>query len=109
MNATSLGKEGKEGKGALDRPRFGSESEHGTPHTDDLKDNLTDAGSNLRQAASNAGPAAKEQMGRISESVQEQAQSIEASISQCIRERPINSMLIAAGVGMVFGLVFFRR
>lgn len=83
--------------------------EAATPHSDELKENLVEAGTNLREAATNAVPAAQEQLHRMGDSVTAQAQSLEASLSECVREKPLSSVLIAGAIGMFVGLFFLRR
>jgi len=39
----------------------------------------------------------------------EKIQEVERTIEQYIRQRPVKSMLIAAGVGLVFGRFWMRR
>lgn len=87
----------------------GSRSGADTPHTDELRDNLSDVGTNLRQAASHAMPAANEQLHRMGDNATSQAQSLEASLSACIRDKPLSSMLVAGAVGMFLGMFFIRR
>lgn len=115
--AQNSGKEMKEGTGPrADRPggleRHMSTDRnmlHDTPRTDELKDTLGDAGASLRHAAAAAMPAAKEQLGRVGDAVAEQTQSLEQTLVNRIREKPINSVLIAAGLGVFAGLFLIRR
>ena len=94
----------------MDRGRqSASRRSSGTPHSDELRDSLMEAGDNLRQVASNMVPAAKEQVSRMGDSVADRAESLEESIEARIREKPISSMLIAAAVGVVLGALFLRR
>ena len=40
---------------------------------------------------------------------QDKVQQVERSLAQYIREQPLKSVLIAAGVGLVFGRFWLRR
>jgi len=76
---------------------------------EELKDNLSEVGTNLRKAVSQTMPAAKEVFNRISEDVTERTVSIEEAIVDYIREKPINAVLIGAGLGLVCGFFLRRR
>jgi len=79
------------------------------PHSDELRETISEAGSNLRKAASQTVPAAKEQFNRLSSNVVDQTQSIEDALLKRIREKPLNSLLMAAGVGLFAGFFLRRR
>lgn len=109
MTTTQTGSD-KEAMAERSGARFASGRKDGeTPHSEELKESLVEAGANLRQAATNAVPAAQEQLHRTGDTVTAQAQSLETSLSECIREKPISSVLIAAAIGMFAGLFFLRR
>lgn len=76
--------------------------------TSELRESVMEAGNNLRQAVSSAYPAAREQIGRVSEAVAEQATTLQSTLTDMIREKPIQSILIAAGIGALFGM-FSRK
>lgn len=80
-----------------------------TPRTEEVKDNLSDAGSSLRQAAAVAIPAAQEQLQRMSENVAQTTESFETYLTECIRDKPLTSILIAAAAGAVAGALLIRR
>lgn len=86
-----------------------SGADYSTPRTEDLRENLSDAGVSLGQAATAALPAAREQLGRVTENISEGAQSIEQSLTSCVRDKPMQSLLIAAGIGVFAGLFLLRR
>lgn len=86
------------------------------PHSDAIRGRVTaaagnigEAASNLSNAASHALPAAKEQVQRASDAVTETTYSIEQAVAACVRDKPLNSLFMAAGVGMLVGLFMFRR
>ena len=75
---------------------------------DELRDNLSEVSTNLRKAVSQTVPAAKEVFNRISDDVAQRTVSIEEAFVDYIREKPINAVLIGAGLGLVCGF-FLRR
>lgn len=80
-----------------------------SPHAEEFKDNLTEAGQNLRKAVSNTVPAAREVLTRISDDVTERTITIEEAIAEYIREKPINAVLMGAGLGLVIGYLLHRK
>lgn len=78
-------------------------------HAEELKDNLSEVGQNIRKAVSQTMPAAKEVFNRISDDVAERTVSIEEAIVDYIREKPLNAVLIGAGLGLVCGFFLRRR
>jgi ElaB/YqjD/DUF883 family membrane-anchored ribosome-binding protein len=80
-----------------------------TPHTEEIRDNLSEVGSNLRKAVSNTVPAAREVLSRISDDVSERTTTIEEAVTDYIREKPLNALLLGAGVGLVLGYMLRRR
>lgn len=80
-----------------------------TPHTDELRETLTEAGSNLRRAANTAMPAAREQWERVGDAVAHKTETLESSLIAHIREKPLNSVLLAAAIGMFAGLFLLRK
>lgn len=98
------GQQGGQGQDRMMSDRWGE-----APHTREIRDAVSEAGTRLRSAAEHAMPAAREQWERVQHNMAGQAESLEESLSNYVRERPINSLLIAAGVGLAFGLFFFRR
>lgn len=80
-----------------------------TPRSDELKENLSEMGTSLRHAVSNAVPAAQEQIQRAGANVSETRDSLEAYLTECIQEKPLSSVLVAAALGMFAGALFLRR
>ena len=60
----------------------------------ELRDGVNKIGEGVRELTLTAGSAAKAQVDPIGDYV---------------REYPLQSVLIAAGVGAIFGMIFFRR
>ena len=80
-----------------------------TPHTDEFTGSVMEAGGNIRQAATSVMPAAREQIGRVGDRIAERAHSMEQSLTSLVRNKPVQSMFIAAGIGALVGLFLFRR
>ena len=78
-------------------------------HTDELRDNLSEVGQNLRKAVSQTVPAAKEMINRISDDVAQRTVTIEEAVVDYIREKPLNAVLIGMGVGLLLGFTFRRK
>lgn len=76
---------------------------------EDLKENLSEVGTNLRRAVSQTVPAAKEMFSRISDDVAQRTVSIEEAVVDYIREKPLNAVLIGAGVGLLVGFLIRRK
>jgi ElaB/YqjD/DUF883 family membrane-anchored ribosome-binding protein len=60
--------------------------------------------------------AAQEKLGQLRENAseyceqgQDKMQQVERSFEQCIRDRPLKSVLIATGVGLLLGRFWMRR
>ncbi len=105
MNATREHKEHDRLTDSISQPH--SEAVRGRVNA--AAGNIGDAASNLSDAATHALPAAKEQMQRASEAVTQTTYSIEQAVASCVREKPLNSLFMAAGVGLLVGLFMFRR
>lgn len=81
-----------------------------------LREKVTQVGSDLRNLASTAGDAAREQLQNARDTAADyyergvdQAYSIEQAVESYIREKPIQAALIAAGVGVALGWILRRR
>lgn len=75
----------------------------------ELKDNLSEVGQNIRKAVSQTMPAAKEVFNRISDDVAERTMTVEEAVVDYIREKPLNAVLISAGLGLLLGFFFHRK
>lgn len=87
-------------------PSMSSEGETG--QTGELGQNIRDMGQQVKEAA-------REQMGRIRDSAgeyyetgREKALEWEHRFEDYVREQPVKSMLIAAGVGLFLGVLWRR-
>jgi ElaB/YqjD/DUF883 family membrane-anchored ribosome-binding protein len=70
----------------------------------------------LKEMATGITGAAEEKLDQIRDSATEfyeqgrdKIYGAESAIEQYVRERPVKSILIAAGIGLVFGRFFMRR
>jgi len=80
-----------------------------------LKDSASQVGQDLRNLGSQARDAAtqtydqlREQAGDYYEQGRERAREMEQSLEQYVQEKPIQSLLMAAGVGMLLGILWKR-
>lgn len=75
----------------------------------ELKENLSEVGQNIRRAVSQTMPAAKEVFNRISDDVAQRTVTLEEAVVDYIREKPLNAVLISAGLGLILGFFFHRK
>ncbi len=89
-------------------------------------DNPSDVTQQLKDKASEAGQALKDKAGEMRDAAQEQFQNLretagqyyedgrqramewEQGVEEYVREQPVKSLLIAAGVGMLLGIIWRR-
>jgi len=69
---------------------------------------LRDAGSQVRDAATEKVGQLRDQANEYYEQGKQRAQEWEQGVEDYIREKPIQSLLIAAGVGMLLGVLWKR-
>jgi ElaB/YqjD/DUF883 family membrane-anchored ribosome-binding protein len=86
-----------------------------TGGTGDLRETVGQVGQNLRDVGSQARNMATEQYDQVRQQAQEyyeqgreRAREIEQSLEQYVQEKPMQSLLIAAGVGMLLGILWKR-
>ena len=79
------------------------------------RDTAQQVGENLRNMGSQVRDAATEKYGQLRDQAsdyyqqgRERAQEWEQSLEQYVQEKPIQSILIAAGVGMLLGILWKR-
>src|SRR5207302_1762627 len=87
----------------------------GSGATDQLRDkaaevgqNLRDIGGQVRDAASEKYNQLRDQAGQYYSQSREAAQEWEQGLESYIQEQPLKAVLIAAGVGLLFGLLWKR-
>ena len=86
-----------------------------TSATDQLKDSAQQVTQNLRSIGSQARDAANEKFNDLKQQAndyydqgRERAQEWEKTLEDYVQEKPIQSLLIAAGVGLVLGVLWKR-
>jgi len=113
-------------------------NKHDRNTTDQLRDKVGDVRQNLREIGSMAQDAAKEKVSHLQDAVSEQAAELrdatarkaedlraragefcdesrqravdfERTLEQRIRDKPLQSVAIAAGVGVLLGMLWVRR
>jgi len=84
--------------------------------SDDLRRKAGDVKQSVQELGSVAKQAANEKMGEIRDSAneyyemgRERVYDYEQSLEDYVREQPVKSVLIAAGVGFLFGACYMRR
>jgi len=73
-----------------------------------VQENLRDMGGQVRDAAAEKYHQLKEQAGQYYEEGRQRAIEWERGLENYVQERPIKSLLIAAGVGMLIGILWKR-
>lgn len=83
--------------------------------TEQLRDKATAVGQNIRELGSEARDAATEKMNQLRDQASEyyeegrqRAQEWEQSLESYVQEKPIQSLLIAAGAGLLLGMLWKR-
>ncbi len=86
------------------------------PASDRLGEQARKVAEDLQELGAIAGSAAQERLGQVRENAtdcyeekREKVHQVERTFEQYIRERPLKSILIAAGVGLVLGRFWMRR
>ncbi|MBC8107011.1 MAG: DUF883 domain-containing protein [Anaerolineae bacterium] len=73
-----------------------------------VKENIRDMGGQVRDAATEQYTNLRNQATEYFQEGRERAQEWEQSIETYVQEKPIQSILIAAGVGMLLGILWKR-
>jgi ElaB/YqjD/DUF883 family membrane-anchored ribosome-binding protein len=100
MNETGMGKTGDSGAGSTTQSLRDSASQVGQT--------LRDAGSQVRDAAGEKYNELRQQASDYYEQGRQRAEEWEQSLESYVQEKPIQSLLIAAGVGMLLGILWKR-
>ena len=92
---------------------MGSEQQSG--QQGDLRETAAQVGQNIRDIGSQVRDQATEKYGEFRDQASEyyeqgrqRAMEMEQSLEQYVQEKPIQALLIAAGVGMLFGMLWKR-
>ena len=75
----------------------------------EVGENLRDLGSQVRDTATEQYDQLREQAGGYYEQGRQRALEMEQTLEQYVQEKPIQSLLIAAGIGAVLGWLWKRR
>jgi len=62
----------------------------------------------IKHAVEELGQQAQERISELGESARQQANDLQSTLESRIREKPINAILIAAGVGILIGMLWRR-
>ena len=73
-----------------------------------VQENLRNLGSQVRDAATERYSDLRDQASQYYEQGRQRATEMEQSLEQYVQEKPIQSLLIAAGVGMLLGMLWKR-
>lgn len=73
-----------------------------------VKENLRDLGGQVRTAATEQYDHLRQQANDYYEQGRARAEQFEQGLEQYVQEKPIQSLLIAAGVGMLLGVLWKR-
>lgn len=94
---------------------MGSEQQSGAGQSGGLSDTAAQVGQNIRDMGSQVRDQATEkyeqfrgQANDYYEQGRQRAMEMEQSLEQYVQEKPIQALLIAAGVGMLFGMIWKR-
>jgi ElaB/YqjD/DUF883 family membrane-anchored ribosome-binding protein len=73
-----------------------------------VQENLRNLGGQVRDAATERYSDLRDQASQYYEQGRQRATEMEQSLEQYVHEKPIQSLLIAAGVGMLLGVLWKR-
>jgi ElaB/YqjD/DUF883 family membrane-anchored ribosome-binding protein len=83
---------------------------------DDLKSRAAQVGDTLRDVGSHVRDAAREQFGNVRDRASEyvdagrtKVREMEEGVESYVQENPIHAVLMAAGIGLLIGLLWRRR
>ena len=103
-------------KGALIMPRTNEEHHHAKTPTDELKETVAEIGQNVREMSEELGGMAREKYENLRDQAtgyyekgRKKASQFESQVEDYISEKPVHALLIAAGVGLLVGLMWRRR
>jgi ElaB/YqjD/DUF883 family membrane-anchored ribosome-binding protein len=95
--------------------RIEGQGQGGTGSSGDLKETAAQVGENLRNLGGQVREQATQQYEQLRDQAsdyyeqgRQRAMEVEQSLEQYVHEKPIQSLLIAAGVGMLLGILWKR-
>ena len=74
-----------------------------------VQENLRNLGSQVRDAATEKYSQLRDQASEYYEQGRQRAMEMEQTLEDYVQEKPIQALLIAAGVGMLLGILWKRR
>jgi ElaB/YqjD/DUF883 family membrane-anchored ribosome-binding protein len=74
------------------------------PATDEFRESLSDMAEDLKSVVSKAAPVVREQIHRATDNLADRAASMEAWLKTTAAEKPLQTVLLAAGIGLLAGL-----
>ena len=96
----------------MDDPGQGNQGGEGQTNLRDsaaqVGQNLRDLSGQVRDTATQQYEQLRQQAGDYYEQGRQRAMEMEQSLEQYVQEKPIQSLLIAAGVGMLLGMIWKR-
>ena len=69
---------------------------------------IQQAANGIKRGAKELGQQAQERMSELGDAARQQAEELQNTLESRIREKPINAILIAAGVGILVGMLWRR-
>jgi ElaB/YqjD/DUF883 family membrane-anchored ribosome-binding protein len=93
--------QGNQGQGAGGQANLGETASQ-------VGENLRNLGSQVRDQATQQYDQLRQQAGDYYEQGRQRAMEYEQSLEQYVHEKPIQSLMIAAGVGMLLGILWKR-
>jgi ElaB/YqjD/DUF883 family membrane-anchored ribosome-binding protein len=97
----------------MNNPGKGSDGGHAADNLKDkaaeVTENLRDIGGHVREAAGEKYDQLRQQAGDYYREGREKAQEFEHNLETYVQEKPLQAILIAAGVGMLLGLLWKRH
>jgi ElaB/YqjD/DUF883 family membrane-anchored ribosome-binding protein len=89
---------------------------HAHSATDDLRDKASEVAQDVRDMGGQLGDVAREQYENVKEQASQyykrgrkRAADVEEGFEDYIREKPIHAILVAAGIGLLVGMMWRRR
>jgi ElaB/YqjD/DUF883 family membrane-anchored ribosome-binding protein len=100
----------------MSRGQASNSERHADSATDELKEAAVGLGSNMRDMGGHIREAAREQVDHLRDRAKDyvdqgrrKARDLESGLEAYVQQKPIKSLLIAAGAGLVIGYLWHRR
>ena len=89
--------------------RHGNGAKHEKDHVSEISDNLRQIGDHIQGVAQDNYEQIEDRAAGYYEAGRDKAQEWEDDVLQYIKDKPLQSVLIAAGVGLLLGRFWSRR